>query len=855
MEAMFRATFTNGDAAYSITSLEEGRFVHINQAFEKLYGFSEGEIIGRTAVELGLYSKPSDRAKVLAELKAKGRITDFEALGRRKGGQEFHASFSFTQFVLDGRPHIVSTIRDITERKRTENALRKSEEKFAALFRRCPASITVSDLNDGDRFIEVNEAFESFTGYPREAVIGRTYPPDWLWADAMEYAQAVSQPTERGSLSNFEFRFRRKGGEIRNGLLSVEVQEIDGKPCLVATTIDITERRQAEGALRESEARLSEAARLADVGFSSWEVEADSTTWSEQMYKIVGWDRMVAPPSRAEHSKICSPESWVRMNDALTRVVEFGETVDLELDIVRSDGAPRYATKRLGPAARDPLGQVTRVYGTLHDITERKLAEDRLKEIQTNEAQLILARDRAQAANKAKSVFLANMSHELRTPLNAILGISNLLRGHATSEEQRTQLDIITNSGESLLSLINDMLDVARIEAGKQQLAIAPCALNVLVHDVVEMMRGRAEALGLELLLLKSPGAAPHVLTDASKLRQVLINLLGNAIKFTNSGAVTLRLNATAADLSGRLRLSVEVADTGIGISAQDQLRIFEPFVQATESPVPHGTGLGLTITRQFVEMMGGTIRLESALGQGSRFIVEVPVEIAQGSDLAIALPHRHHRFALEPDQPEYRVLIVEDNPENALLLDEMLKRAGFLTRVAQDGARGIEEFRSWRPNFIWMDVHMPGMGGPEATRLIRSMEGGQEVKIAAISASVFASARDEVLAAGMDDFVPKPNHPQEIFACMGRHLGVRYLQMEAARSPREQEDELRPESVAALSESLRRELALAVISLNPGRILDAIDRVGEAHPDVARILKHMAKRYAYTGILDAMEV
>jgi signal transduction histidine kinase/ligand-binding sensor domain-containing protein/CheY-like chemotaxis protein len=470
-------------------------------------------------------------------------------------------------------------------------------------------------------------------------------------------------------------------------------------------------------------------------------------------------------------------------------------------------------------------------------------------------AELVEARDQAQAASKAKSVFLANMSHELRTPLNAILGFSKLLRGKNASHEQRDQLDIINRSGEHLLTLINNVLDVAKIEAGKQELTIAPCDLNALVRDVVEMMRVRAQTRNLELFCVPSPDFPRHVHADAPKLRQVLINLLGNAIKFTAEGKVALRLNATAPDDAGRLRLRFDVEDTGVGIPAEDHARIFEPFVQVGETGARQGTGLGLTITRQFVEMMGGSIGLESTPGQGSRFTVEVPVDVARGSDVAGGEPLIEHLFVLEPDQPEYRVLIVEDSQENATLLDQMLKRAGFLTRVAENGERGVEMFREWRPHFIWMDVRMPQMSGIEATRQIRALEGGRDVKIAAITASVFASERDQVLAAGMDDFVRKPYRPEEIIACMGRQLGVRYRQIEATASASAGDAQLRPEDLAALPSQLRRDLADAVVSLDPERIFAAIDRVGEVNRALAAVLRRLGDRFAFTAILNAIEL
>jgi len=217
------------------------------------------------------------------------------------------------------------------------------------------------------------------------------------------------------------------------------------------------------------------------------------------------------------------------------------------------------------------------------------------------------------------------------------------------------------------------------------------------------------------------------------------------------------------------------VEDTGVGIAPDDQARIFKPFVRVGEWTGRKGTGLGLAITRQFVEMMGGAIALESAPGRGSRFTVEVPSEVAAESEVPRAPAVARSGFVLEPGQPEWRVLIVDDDPENTMIMEQMLRRAGFQVRVARSGAAAIEVFREWRPQFIWMDLRMPEISGTEAARRIREMEGGREVKIAGLTAAAFASEEDEVLAAGMDDFVRKPYHADKIFDCMARQLGVRY--------------------------------------------------------------------------------
>ncbi len=488
-------------------------------------------------------------------------------------------------------------------------------------------------------------------------------------------------------------------------------------------------------------------------------------------------------------------------------------------------------------------------------IRSLKLAGIRL-EVQVAERtrELEAVKDAAEQANRAKSTFLANMSHELRTPLNSILGFSALVRDAPDlAQEHRKDLEIVSRSSEHLLGLIDDVLDIAKIEAGRIALDNASFDLTGLVRDNVNMLRARARSKGLELFLETSPAVPRFVRSDAGKLRQVLVNLIGNALKYTERGSVTVRLDAKPDD--DRIRLILEVEDTGIGIALEDQARIFAPFVQVGKPATQNGTGLGLSITWEFVQLMGGTISVRSALGEGALFRVELPVEQVDESELVQAHHDNGHVMGLAPGQPEYRILVVEDKKENWLLLQRLLQDAGFQVRVAEDGAQGVEIFRTWQPHLIWMDLRLPVMGGLEAAGAIRALAGGRQVKIVALTASAFARQREEVLAAGLDDFVRKPFRREEIFDCMGRHLGVRYSYREVLRkSPDDPAAVLRPEALAMLPEQLRQELADALVRLDAGPIFEAIGRVSELDAQLGGILACCAKRFAYTQILHALE-
>jgi two-component system sensor histidine kinase/response regulator len=590
-----------------------------------------------------------------------------------------------------------------------------------------------------------------------------------------------------------------------------------------AAAAQALEKARAEEELRKSEARYRSISELTSDYVYSLTVTPTGALefdwYTDAFLRITGYTPQ-ALSERGAWASLVHPDDRSYYNEVRQRILTTGQPEVGEYRIIPKGGEVRWLRDYWKPEWDPREQRVVRILGASQDITERKEAARALK----------ASKEAAETANRAKSVFLANMSHELRTPLNAILGFTQLMeRDPKVTADQRENLRTIAQSGQHLLMLINDVLEMSKIEAGRTALYEENFDLYRMLEMLEDMFYLRAKEKGLQLLFERAPNVPRYIRADEGKLRQILINLLSNAVKFTSSehkwrdsvsslggepspivqgtGGVVMRIGAFSCDTSssglpplpqgerdasevswepGQLvHLLFEVEDTGPGIPPEDLPYLFDPFVQtASGLESKEGTGLGLPISQQFVKLMHGEITVHSEVGYGSTFRVTVPVELADVSDVAVERPQRRV-IGIEPDQhaPDggpYRILVVEDKALNRQLILKLLEPFGFALREAVNGQEAVEIWQAWKPHLIWMDMRMPVMDGHEATKRIKQMQAAHPLDpptvIIALTASAFEEDRRLILDEGCDDFVRKPFRENEIFDKLVEHLGIRFV-------------------------------------------------------------------------------
>ncbi|MBF0187859.1 MAG: response regulator [Magnetococcales bacterium] len=517
------------------------------------------------------------------------------------------------------------------------------------------------------------------------------------------------------------------------------------------------------------------------------------------------------------------------------------------------------------------LQQLNEELNDLNTHLEERVLE-RTAQLERLNSDLSIAKEGAEAANSAKSAFLANMSHELRTPMNAILGFTRLIaRNDTLPEEERNRLRIISSSGEHLLSIINDVLDMSKVEAGRMVLEQEAGEPAQLIRAISDMVIIRAQEKELLFDLTVTSNVPPIIKTDLRKLRQCLINLLANAVKFTDKGLIQLHVDAlsTPHDQDAGSTMIFRIQDTGCGIAPNDLETIFEPFVQSGRSPSSlQGTGLGLAITRQFARLLGGDVTATSVQGKGSTFLLEIPVEQATEEEVSTIIADRRPVLGVaEGEASDWKMLIVDDWTDNRLLLRSLLEFVGFQVKEAENGARAVTLFEEWQPHLIWMDLRMPIMDGREATRSIRAMERGEDVSIIALTASAFSHDHEEILTSGCDAVIQKPFPEHEIFDAITHHLGIEFRYKESTQADQtpplsrrslplspEEIDEAVQQLNTALPEPLIKDLHSAALLLDRESLAPIIETIREDTPLLADHLNHLMHRYQFDRILQLLD-
>jgi len=774
---------------------------------------------------------------------------------------------------------------EVAAREQTELNLVRSEMRHRALFAAVSDPVLVADRDTGI-LVECNEAAVHYFGRSREQLIGlpqrELHPPETLQVEGVteDFKRQVASP---GFLHNL--RVLAAGGEVRCVEISASTFEIGESKLILGVFHDVTDRKRAEEALRETERFLKSSQQIGRLGSWRLDLATNQVVWTDELYKMYGFDPTLPPPPYAEHMKLFTPESWEMLSTALAHTAEAGVPYELELETVRKDGSTGWMWVR-GEAVKNTEGRITNLWGAAQDITERKQAEDSLRESEarfrllfenaplsyqsldergyfldvnkkwletlgyereevigkwfgdilgpgftehfdTNfplfkhacvidgvefdmvtkngriirvafngrvqlardgeflrthciftditerrqaETELLLAKDAAEAANRAKSEFLANMSHEIRTPLNGIMGMLQLLETTTLDEEQLHFCSLGIQSTNRLTSLLSDILDLSRVEASMMLIRSERFDLRGVLTQTLDLFEPVAVQTGVTLTRHLDPGLPIWVVGDSIRLQQVLTNLISNSFKFTKRGHVHVEAYALPSRSNDTLRVFFAIEDTGCGIADEDLGNLFQPFTQVSQGYTRNhqGAGLGLTISKQLVGLMDGNMAVESEAGVGTTFVFCVTFS----NDVR---PHEDEAAPESRTAPpmSLRILLAEDDETTGFSISRLLEKSGHSVTVARNGQEALEMHAANDFDLILMDVSMPVMDGIKACQRIRGSENPhkRDIPIIALTAYAMAGDKEKFLAAGMNGYVAKPVKMESLMQMMSETL------------------------------------------------------------------------------------
>ncbi|MEA2151197.1 MAG: hypothetical protein QOD69_3027 [Solirubrobacteraceae bacterium] len=733
----------------AITRAADGLILAANQACLELLGWRDGRFVGRSTVDVGFWVQPGRRAAMLEQLARAGVVRDFEQEIVTRSGEARVVLTSISRVEFDGLPCLVGHVHDITDRRRLEEQLRESEERFRQVTETLQHGFMLSDV-DPPAVLYASPAVARVWGIDLDrvyrdpsALMGLIHPDD--------LEEVVSRRREMTGASELEFRIVRPDGETRwIRARAAPVGMKDGHAVrIAAVSEDVTAARALADALRDSEERFRLLAenssdvigRLAADQRIVYVSPASRSVYGyepEAMVGRFGWEFL-------------HPEDLAAMTDDFSDRADEPDVITSRYRVLRGDGEYVWVEARIR-TLRDPrTGEVVEFHTIARDIGERQRAE----------AELHRAQEEAERANAAKSEFLSRMSHELRTPLHAILGFGDLLARDDLRPAQCEHLRQITKAGRHLLELINEVLELSRIEEGGLSMSLEPVHVGQVVRETLEMLAPLAAARTVILAPARCAEQDLHVLADRQRLKQVLLNLVSNALKYNRAGGDA----RVAATLAGPASARIEVTDTGIGIAPDDLAAAFAPFERlGAETTDVEGTGLGLALAKRLVEAMGGTIGADSEIGRGTTFWMQLPAVPAPAVRPA-------EKAAPAPRAPRMRsqarkILYIEDNPSNIKLVEAMLRRRPEVTLlVAQQGSLGLELAREHVPALVLLDVNLPDIQGDEVLRRLRGDARTAQAVVVMVTADATPDQVARLRNAGADGYLTKPFELDEFLA------------------------------------------------------------------------------------------